>query len=226
MSLVMLEFDIKKFLETPIDAFDFQFMIADVKDFLEFSESKIDLHYRNELQCIAHREDLDDFPPEYQYHLEQNADHRFKVRLPLRVRYGALLTFITSVEWAVALLNKCSKNPAPKKKKVDKTNLTVHILRQLSSSTCVDPRSVIDDYEALVQIRNCIAHSAGVVATYEHKVDMPKSVARIEGVSIENWHFLGDQICIERGALEGYIDQTASLVVELHSKMRSQGLLE
>lgn len=226
MLLDMLEFDLKKFLDTPIDAFDFQFMIGDVKDFLEFSESNIDLKYRSKLLDIAHRKDLDNFPPEYQYHLEQSADHRFKVSLPLRVRYGALLMFITSVEWAVTLLNKCSNNPAPEKKRRDKTNLTVHILRHLSSSACVDSRSVIDEYEALVHIRNCIAHSAGLLDRDERKLDLPNDIAQIEGISIDNWHFFGNQVCIERGALEGYIDKVTSLVVELHSKMAEQGLLK
>lgn len=220
----MPEFDIEKFLNTPIDAFDFQFMIGDIKDFLELSESNIDWQHRRELQTIAHRKDFDDFPPGYRDHLEQNVDHRFKVSLPLRVRYGALLAFTTSVEWAVAYLNRSSSNPVPDKK--DGTNLTVKILRKFTARASVDPLRVIDDYEALVKIRNCIVHSAGVVATYQFKQDLPNAVARIEGVSLGNWHFFGDQICIERGALEGHIDQTASLVVELHTKMREQGLLK
>ena len=85
---------------------------------------------------------------------------------------------------------------------------------------------MIDDYEALVKIRNCIVHSAGVVATYEHKHDLPNAVARIKGISLANWHFFGDQICIERGVLESYIDLTSVLVVELHAKMREQGLFK
>ncbi|MCE1181723.1 MAG: hypothetical protein LWW81_05370, partial [Rhodocyclales bacterium] len=79
----MDEFDIEKLLNTPIDAFDFQFMIGDVKEFLEFSESNIDWQHRRELQAIAHRKDFDEFLPEYQDHLEKNTDHRFKVSLPL-----------------------------------------------------------------------------------------------------------------------------------------------
>jgi hypothetical protein len=98
-----VDFDPKKFLDTPIYAFDFQFMIGDVKDFLEFSESNIDWQCRRELQAIAHRNDLDDFPQGYRENLESGAEHRFKVSLPLRVRYGALLALTTSVEWSVIL---------------------------------------------------------------------------------------------------------------------------
>ena len=47
----MPDIDPEKFLNTPIYDFDFQFMIGDVKDFLEFSENNIDLQYQRELQA-------------------------------------------------------------------------------------------------------------------------------------------------------------------------------
>ncbi|MBI3527999.1 MAG: hypothetical protein HY067_08510 [Betaproteobacteria bacterium] len=219
----MSKLDIEQILNSTIDAFDFQFMIGDVKDFLEFSESNIDWQHHREFQAIARRKDFDDFPPGYRNHLEQNADHRFKVSLPLRVRYGALLAFTTSVEWAVAYLNRSAFNPVPDKK--DGTNHVVRVLREFTARVSVDPQGVIDDYEALVQIRNCVVHSAGVVATYQFKRELPNAIARINGISLGNWHFFGDQICIERGVLERYIDKTASLVVDLHTKMRERGLL-
>lgn len=220
----MADFDLQKFLDTPIEAFDFQFMIGDVKDFLEFSESNIDWQYRRELQAIGHRKDVDDFPHGYRDHLEQNAEHRFRVSLPLRVRYGALLAFTTSVEWAVGYLNRCAFSPVPDVR--DGTNLTVKTLREFAARAGVDDVTVIDDYEALVQIRNCVAHSAGVVETYRFKNDLPAAVSRLNGVTLANWHFFGDQICIERGALEPHIDRAAELVVSLHSVMRERGLLK
>jgi hypothetical protein len=222
----MTTFDVKEFLNTPIDAFDFQFMIGDVKDFLEFSESNLDWQHSHALQTIDRRKDFDEFPLEYRDHLEQNAHHRFRVSLPLRIRYGAVLAFATSVEWAVGCLNHRSRNPVPKPKNGDGTNFTVKLLRVFTARASVDPRGVIDDYEALVQIRNCIVHNAGVIATYQHKQDLPNAVARIKGVSLANWHFFGDQICIERNALERHISLTSALVVELHTKMREKGLLK
>jgi hypothetical protein len=112
----MVEFNPEKFLDTPIYALDFQFMIGDVKAFLEFSESNIEWQYRRELQAISH----------------QNFD---------------------------------------------------------------------DD-------------------------ELPKDVKRLEGFSLENWHFLGDQVCIRQGAIEPYIDHLAALVVDLHRAMSEQGLMQ
>ena len=218
------DFDLQKFLDTPIEAFDFQFMIGDVKDFLEFSESNIDWQYRRELQAIAHGKDYDEFPPDYRHHLEQNAEHRFKVSLPLRFRYGAVLAFTTSVEWAIGYLNKCAASPVPDLRYG--TNLTVKILRDFSDRASVDSGAVIDDYEALVQIRNCIVHSAGIVETYRFKNDLPAAISRIDGITLANWHFFGDQVCIERGAFEPHIDRAAELVVILNSALRERGLLK
>lgn len=198
-------------------------MIGDVKDFLEFSECNVDWQHRREMQAIAHRNDLDEFSPEYRSHLEQNADHRFKTSLPLRIRYGALLAFTTSVEWVVGYLNQSSVLHVPNDR--DGANLTVKILRQFATRAAVESGGVIEDYEAISQIRNCIAHSAGIVATYRFKDDLPAAVSRIAGITLGNWHFVGEHICIERGALEPYIDRTAALIVTLHSAMREQGHL-
>ena len=218
------DFDADRFLATPIYAFDFQFMIGDVKDFLEFSESNIDRRYQRELQTISHRRDLDDFPQGYREHLEQCAEHRFKVSLPLRVRYGAVLALTTSVEWSVNFLNEESLAPVPEKR--DGTNHTVKVLRQLCARTKVPAQATIDDYVALVQVRNCIAHSAGLLATSLYKDDLLDAVARLRGFSLANWHFFGDQVCIERGALEPYIDELAKLVVDIHREMNEQQLMQ
>lgn len=217
-------FDPEKFLNTPIYAFDFQFMIGDVKDFLQFSESNIDWQHRRELQAISHRKDLDDFPSGYREHLEENANHRFLVSLPLRVRYAAVLTLTTSVEWSVKFLNMRAVAPVPEKR--DGTNQTVKILRKLVARTQISAESKIDDYEALINVRNCIVHSAGLLETYQFKNTLPASVARLHGFILANWHFFGDQVCIERGALDQYIDEMGKLVVDLHRSMHEKGLMQ
>lgn len=220
----MSDFDPEKFLNTPIYAFDFQFMIGDVKDFLEFSESNIGWQHRRELQAIFHRKDLDDYPSGYREHLEENANHRFLVSLPLRVRYAAVLALTTSVEWSVKFLNMRAVAPVPEKR--DGTNQTVRILRELVARAQLSAGSAIDDYEALINVRNCIVHSAGLLETYQFKDSLPASVARLHGFSIANWHFFGDQVCIERAALDQYIDEMGKLVVDLHQSMHERGLMQ
>lgn len=219
----MTEFDIKKNLDSPIEAFDFRFMIGDVKDFLEIPESTVEWQYRVELQAIARR-NLDDYPHGYREHLEENAAHRFNVSLPLRIRYGALSAFTTSVEWAVGCLNRSAVTPLPKVR--DRTNHTVKVMREFVARAAVDPGGVVEDYKALVQIRNCVVHSAGIVADDPYKDELPTAMARISGASLANWSFFGEQVCIERGALEPYIDKTSNFVIALHTAMREKSLLK
>ena len=219
----MNDFNINQFLDTTIDAMDFQSMISDVNDFLEFSEQNIDWQHRRELQSITLRTDLKD-DPDYCDSLEQSADHRFKVSLLLRIRYSALLSFVTSVEWSVTFLNQSAVTPIPAKK--NGVNHTVKILHEFSNRVALNSMEIVANYEALVKLRNCIAHYGGVLHGYPYKDDLPNAVARIRGITIERWHFFGDQICIARGALEDPIQSTAKLVLELHKQMREQGMLK
>ena len=216
----MSQDDINRILDMTIDAMDFKFMIGDVKDFLTFSEENIAWQHRRELRSISLRSDLKE-EPEYRDHLEQGADHRFQVSLPLRVRYSALLSFVTSVEWSAAYLNRSMRVPISPKK--DGVNETVKILKALSSRASIVDNGVIADYEALVRLRNCVAHAGGIVDSYEYKQDLPASAARIPGITLESWHFFGPQVCIARGALEAPIERTAELVLSLHKSLREQG---
>jgi hypothetical protein len=215
----MSKLDTDRFLDMTIDALDFQFMVGDVKDFLAFSEENIAWQYRRERQALALRSDLKD-DAEYRDHLEQGAQHRFEVSLPLRVRYSALISFVISVEWSILYLNRSLKSPIVTRR--DGTNGTVQLLRGLSARAGVAAEEIIADYEALVRLRNCVVHAGGVVASYEYKEDLPPAVARIHGTTLENWHFFGPQVCIARGALDGPIGRTAELILLLHKSLREQ----
>lgn len=107
----MREFDADSFLNTPIYSLDFTFMIGDVKDFLTVSESSIDALYRQERRALDERGDVGEEPPVFRAQLEESTEYRFKVSLPLRVRYGALISLVTSVEWASESLNESASVP-------------------------------------------------------------------------------------------------------------------
>lgn len=219
----MSDFDPKTFLNTPIYAFDFQFMIGDLGDFLDFSERNIEWQHRRELRSISRQMEVDDLPIGYREHQEQIVNHRFCVSLPLRVRYSAVLTLTTSVEWAIKLLHSGGRAPVAEKPGM---NDTVNILQALSARAglCVQP--AIDDYKALVNVRNCIIHSAGIVETYRFKESLPADIDRLHGFGIANSHFMGDQVSIDRHALAPYIGEMGKLVVDLHRMMYENGLLQ
>jgi hypothetical protein len=67
----MVNFDLERFMNEPIYAWDFQFMIGDLEDFLDFSESNIEWQYRRELRSIHTRAEAGEFRAEEGYTLRQ-----------------------------------------------------------------------------------------------------------------------------------------------------------
>ncbi len=223
----MPNIDLDRLMNEPIYAFNFQYMIGDVQDYLDFSENNIERRYRTELQSIRHcveTGDLENFPYGYREYLETNAENRFKYSLPLRIRYGALLALTTAVEWSVAyLIQRVAK---PVEKKPDRKNKTVYALEVLNERTGLKCDDSIRDFEALVRVRNCIAHSAGLEEDYEHRDQLPEAIQRLKGFSLANWHFFGNHVAIEKGALDRYIENMKHLVVDLYKAAHEKGLLK
>ncbi|MBL8529799.1 MAG: hypothetical protein JNL68_19125 [Burkholderiales bacterium] len=219
----MPPFDPEKFLSEPIYALDFGFMIGDVEDFLEFTESNVEWQFKREMLSIQRQAETEQFEPGYREHLEANAEHRFKVSLPLRVRYAALVALITSVEWSLVTLIDRLKDPLSKKP--EKTNGTVHALRELESRLAMGANQLISEFEALVRVRDCIVHSAGLERHYKFKAQLPEFLSRIRGIYLGSWNFLGKHICIDRGALNQYISGLAHHVTALHEACHKKGLL-
>ena len=219
----MPDADLERLLNEPIYALDLQFMIGDVLDFLDFSESNIEWLYRRELLVISKRAEVEEFPCGYREHLETNAEHRFKVSLPLRVRYGAVIALTTSVEWSIRFILEGLKVSVGKKPK--NCNETVHALFVLQQRTGVESAVLVKDYQALVWVRNCIAHSAGIEEHYKHRDKLPAAVNRLTGFTLDNWHFFGKHVCIEKGALNHYVQRMGELIVALHKAADELGLL-
>jgi hypothetical protein len=220
------DIDLERILNEPHYGFNLQYFIGDVEDFLDFSESNIEWQHRAELQRIRRETATGDWPDGYREHLEGNAEYRFTVSLPLRVRYAAVVALVTSVEWYVGHLVKLLQVPLPEKPKGLKRNDTVHALFELQQRTSVGAQETIRDYEALVHLRNCIAHAAGIEEDYEHKDQLAVSIGGLAGVSLENWHYLGKHIAISKGALNPFIRSIGDLVIALEKAAHEQRLLQ
>jgi len=219
----MPNIDIERLLNEPIYALDFQFMIGDIGDFLAFSEINMEWQYQRELLSIKRQAETEEFPDGYREHLETNAEHRFKVSLPRLVRYSAVIALVTSVEWSVEILNK--KLMSPFTLKTGRGNKTVQTLIELNTCTSSNKNDIISDYTTLVHIRNCIAHNAGIVQYDRHCEALETSITSLKGFCLDNWHFFGKHVCIEKGALNPHIDALGQLIVTLHKACHEQGLL-
>jgi hypothetical protein len=224
----MFNIDLDRLMKEPIYAFDFQFMIGDIQDYLDFSEGNIESHYLSELQSIKARSeagDLEDIPDyDYWSHLEDGAAHRFKVSLPLRIRYGALLALVTAVEWSMESF--CQLLIVPVEKRPNEKNKTVHALEVMCKRVELVRADTVANFEALVRIRNCIAHSAGLQKDDQFQVKLPAAIQKLEGFSLASWHFFGSHIAIEKGALSKYIEEMKLLIVDIHRAAHERGLFK
>ena len=221
----MPDIDLERFINEPIYAFDFQSMIGDVADFLDFSEINIELKYSQELQDIHKIGENGELPFEYGEHLEENAKYRFEVSLPLRVRYGAVLSLITSVEWSVRIFEQWLKQPICYENKPKGFNETAYAISELQNRTGISSVEIVEDYKALVHVRNCIAHNAGIVERYRYPNNLVEAVNRLSGFSLDNWGFFGKQVCIQKEALTPYIERIRDFIVTCHRAANEQGLL-
>jgi len=218
----MPSFDPACLLNQHFFAMEFGFMIGDLKDFLDTSEQNIEQQYHSECEAIQRGAEKGD--PLYVEHLQRKAEHRFKVSLPLRVRYGAVLGLTTSVEWSIKSLERLLRDPLSKCP--NRQDKAVHKLSELNSRTRLGQDEVVLDYKALVHVRNCIAHAAGIVEYDKYRQQLPDEIGRLAGFSIDNWHFLGKHICIERRALDCYFDSIGQLVTAIHKACHEQDLLK
>ena len=222
VAAAMTDFDPERLLNEPIYALDFKIIVGDIEDFLEFSESNIEWQLRRELRAIQMRAEREELEPGYKEHLEGDAEHRFKVSLPLRIRYGVLIALITSVEWSVSFLAGRLKEPLAKTPRG--VNATVHALQEFEARLSMRAGDLIEDYEALVRVRDCIVHSAGLERDYKYREQLPSIVDRLKGFTLGSWHFLGAHICIEKDALNPYIEALAEHVAALHEACDKKGL--
>lgn len=223
----MSDIGLGRLINEPIYAFDFQFMIGEVQDYLDFAENNLEWQYRAELQSLSLRAEMEafaGFPQGYREHLETNVEHRFKVSLPLRIRYGALLALTTTVEWSVAYLFQRLTRPVGKKPKGK--NKTIYALEVINERVGLKRDAPIKAFEALVWVRNCIVHGSGIERDYKYREKLSEAIQQLNGFSLANWHCFGSHVAIEKGALDNYIEEMKHFVVDLHKVACEKGVIK
>lgn len=217
-------FDAEEFLNRKHYSLEFRALLGDIEDFLEFSEYNLEWQLRREIKTIE-LQDLSGYPREYRDHLLENAQHRFTVSLPMRLRYAALVALTTTVEWECKFLAERATfriSKAPKQ-----TNETVHRLRRYNEVVSLGSSRLIDDYERIVFVRNAIVHSAGVERDYKHREELKRAISKLKGFSISSWHaWLGPGVTIQRDALKTHIQALAELLPRLWETANQKGLLK
>lgn len=220
--------DIDAFLDQTFFGLDTQAMLGDVEDFINFSEANIDWQKKRELRRAEQEcdeEEFDDvhFAAQYRDQRLEGVKYRFEVSLTQRVRYAALMSLITTIEWVLLALEKRSSFSFPKKP--DGKNEAVHILEVFDQKASLGLQPRADFLESLVQVRNCIVHAAGLLGSYRHEVELRKRLTSMSGVKVADINFLGDGIEIEPGFLQGILEEVKEWLPNLEKSISEQSLL-
>lgn len=202
-------------------------LIGDIQDFIDLSERTIEWQYHVELQSIRRRPPISGegiTPHDAQIYMDQcleDADFRFKISLPRRVRYAALVSLITAVEWSSAMLKI---QASFKIRGCDPTKIIKAFCDRLS----LERESVLTNYGHLKTIRDTVVHGAGIIRskTRDGARDLVSAIDALPGFEIIEWPLLGDSIGINRGALEPHIANMAALLPELYEAADNNHLLK
>jgi len=210
--------DLVAFLDQTFFGLDTIAMLGDIEDFIDFSENNIDWQKRRELRRAereCEEEQFDDPCVAAQYH-DQTIDgvaYRFEVSLTQRVRYAALTSLITTIEWVLISLKNHTALTVPKKP--EGKSEAVHFLEVFNQAASVGLTSEIQTIETLVQVRNCIVHSAGLLVSYKHGPDLRQSLSACHGEAVE----------IEQGYLQEVVEEVKRWLPRLEKAMHEKGLL-
>lgn len=221
-----LDFD--TFLDQTFFGLDTLTMLGDVEDFIEFSESNIGWQKHRELrraeqECNDAQFDAPHLEAQYRDQTLEGVEYRFEVSLKQRVRYAALSALITTIEWVLLALKKRAAFEFPKKP--EKTNEAVHALTVFNEKTAISREHEVQLLESLSQIRNCIVHAAGLLASYKYEPELRQRLVGLSGVAVSNRNFLGDSIEIEAGFLEGVIKDVRVWLPAVEKALSDRGLL-
>jgi len=220
--------DLDTFLDQTFFGLDTLTMLGDVEDFIEFSESNIGWQKHRELrraeqECDAAHFDDPHLEAQYRDQTLEGVEYRFEISLRQRVRYAALIALITTIEWVLLALKKRSTFEFPKKP--EKTNEAVHALSVFNEKAAISLEQQIQLLEALIQIRNCIVHAAGLLASYKYELELRQRLGALSGVNVSNLNFLGDCINIESGFLEEVIKDVRGWLPNVEKVLLERGLL-
>lgn len=223
------QLDLTALLDQTFFGLDTLSMLGDIEDFIEFSESNIGWQKHRELrraeeECNDVRFDDPRLEAQYRDQMLDGVQFRFEVSLTQRVRYAALVSLITTIEWVLIALRRRTSFEFPKTP--DKKNEAVHILSVFNAKASLGLEQKIVALETLVFIRNCIVHAAGLLASYKHEKELRQTLSAWTGVKVSNQNFLGDGIEIETGFLEGVIKDVRQWLPEVEKAVSEQGLLQ
>lgn len=191
----------ENWLDTPICILEVQQQFDDLLEFVEFSETNIEWQKRSHIQTLDRKaQKLRYESPEYFNEL-QEIEYRFDIILSRKVRYSALLSLITTIEWVARFFaSNVARSLEPKQKRL---NESFCIYKQIAERTSFKNSDIfLSTIDSLIKVRNCIAHSGGIITDYKYSDEIRSIAQKLEGISIGTGGVSDDFIIIERDSVE------------------------
>ena len=226
--MLLKHLDLMALLDQTFFGLDTLSMLGDIEDFIEFSESNIGWQRNRELRRAEQECDeteFDDPQDEGQYRdqMLEGVKFRFDVSLTQRVRYAALVSLITTIEWVLLALKERTSFKFPERP--DGKSEAIHVLSVFNSKASLGVEKEIIFLETLIHIRNCIVHAAGLLGSYKHGVLLRQTLESFEGVKVSDLRFLGDGIEIESAFLETVIAKVRVWLPNVEKGVSQKGFL-
>lgn len=222
----MTRLDLAALLDKTFYCLDLIGMLSGVEDFIALSEENIERQKSHEVRLAENTVILDDDESlQYQYrdHLVESANYRFDVDLSQRARYAGLTALITTVDWCAIGFQRRLTFSLPKKPKAK--NETVHLLTVLNEKAQLSYAAEVEDLERLVHVRNCVVHAAGLIDSYEYKVQLRATLPSMAGVSLSTENFLGACVALDRSAIPSRIEAMKNWLPAVDEECTRLGLL-
>jgi len=202
---------------------DFEFQFSDLLDFMEFSERNLEWQRRSHVQSLERKAKLKKYEAD-EYHSElDNIEYRFNMSLARNIRYSAVITFATSIEWIAKFMKKQSTSelaPTP-----NGSNESIHILRSFFELAGCNREHNLETLAKVIKIRNCITHAMGSVQDYKHGDEIAEIIQTLKGFRISDSHFIERVIDIDQGAIEAIIRETRGWIVDFIDECKQKNLI-
>lgn len=219
--------DVERLLNQTIYSWDVTSLLGGIVDFLEFSEQNISRQRAREVQRAKEEAKALEFEPEDALFLLQardqiveSAEYRFDIALSQSVRYAGLLAYVTSVEWCSKLFGARLAVPLriPPRK-----NGAIHVLEHLNQAVGQRITSEVETFRQVMLVRNCVAHSAGLVKGTQREADTRQAIATLQGFGLSGTNFIGESVHIETGAIEALARSALLWVPSVDEECSSNG---
>ncbi|MCG3185943.1 MAG: hypothetical protein IOMNBAOH_00485 [Rhodocyclaceae bacterium] len=136
---------------------------------------------------------------------------------------ASIVALITTVEWVLLALKQRTSFAFPQKP--DKKNEATHVLSVFNEKAALALEQEILSLEALIYIRNCIVHAAGLLASYKHETELRQRLATMAGIKVSNINFLGEGIEIETGFLQCAIKDVRRWLPNIEKAILERGFI-